>query len=139
MAIPIWVLLGFAGWTLLLLLNTVGIYRWRRILAGRATIREWRADEVQGDERYRRAMRAHMNCVENLPVYGAIVVAAIVAGVHSPILDALALVLLAARILQSSIHVAFEPTEALAGARFGFFAIQVVCMIWMGVYVAVNA
>jgi MAPEG family len=63
------VLLGFAAWTLLTLFTTIGVYRWIRILTGRAAIAEWRADEVQGSEWYRRALRAHMNCVENLPVY----------------------------------------------------------------------
>ncbi|HKJ89202.1 MAG TPA: MAPEG family protein, partial [Gammaproteobacteria bacterium] len=83
MSIPVWVLLAFAGWTLLILLATVGIYRWSRILTGRATVREWRADQEQGSDWYRRAMRAHMNCVENLPVYGAIVVAILATGLES--------------------------------------------------------
>jgi hypothetical protein len=74
MTIPVWVLLGFAAWTLLTLFTTIGVYRWTRILTGRAAIAEWRADEVQGSEWYRRALRAHMNCVENLPVYTATVV-----------------------------------------------------------------
>lgn len=139
MSIPVWVLLGFAGWTLALLIGTVGVYRWRQILSGRSSIREWRADQVQGSERYQRAMRAHMNCVENLPVYTAIVVAAFIAKVHSPWLDALAVTLLGARVAQSIIHVALEPTEVIAGLRFTLFAIQVICMIWMGVYVALAA
>jgi uncharacterized MAPEG superfamily protein len=74
MTIPVWVLLGFAAWTLLTLFTTIGVYRWTRILTGRASIAEWRADEVQGSEWHRRALRAHMNCVENLPVYTATVV-----------------------------------------------------------------
>src|SRR5918998_2656003 len=68
-------LLGFATWTVLLLLATVGIYRWSRILKGRVPIREIRADEVEGKDWYKRSMRAHANCVENLPVFGAIVFA----------------------------------------------------------------
>lgn len=139
MSTPVWVLLAFAGWTLALLICTVGVYRWRQILSGRSSIREWRADQAQGSERYQRAMRAHMNCVENLPVYAAIVVAAFIAEVQSPWLDALAVTLLGARVAQSIIHVAFKPTEVIAGLRFTLFAIQVVCMIWMGVYVAIGA
>ena len=46
MPIPVWVLLGFAAWTLLTLFTTIGVYRWTRILTGRASIAEWRADEV---------------------------------------------------------------------------------------------
>src|ERR1700732_5544631 len=57
-----------AAWTLLILFATVGIYRWSRILTGRTAIATWRADEQQGSEWYRRAMRAHINCLENLPI-----------------------------------------------------------------------
>ena len=32
MTIPMWMLLGFAAWTLLLLMATVGVYRWVAIL-----------------------------------------------------------------------------------------------------------
>ena len=139
MTIPVWVLLGFAAWTVLLLVGTVGAYRWRRILAGRASVREWRADLDQGDERYRRAMRAHANCVENLPVYTAIVVAMVATGVQGPALDALAVLLLAARIIHSLVHVVPEQTEAVATLRFAFFFVQFLCLLAMGVIVAVRA
>ena len=82
MTVPVWMLLGFATWTVLLLLTTVGVYRWSRILTGRAPIREFRADRVEGEEWYKRAMRAHANCVENLPVFGAIVFAQHARGGH---------------------------------------------------------
>lgn len=73
MILPVWMLVGFAAWTVLLLLATVGVYRWSRILTGRVAIREFRADQIEGAEWYKRAMRAHANCVENLPAFGAIV------------------------------------------------------------------
>jgi uncharacterized MAPEG superfamily protein len=139
MQIPVWVLLGFAAWTLLVLFTTVGVYRWSRILTGRATIAEWRADEQQGSERYRRAIRAHLNCVENLPVYTAVVVVLVAARVTSPILDGLAITILLARICQSLIHVLVEQTNLIAGIRFAFFFVQVVCMMAMGILVAVFA
>jgi hypothetical protein len=75
MNIPVLVLLGFAAWTLLTLIGSVGVYRWSRILTGRASVAEWRADVPQGCEWYQRSMRAHMNCVENLPLFAALVVA----------------------------------------------------------------
>jgi uncharacterized membrane protein YecN with MAPEG domain len=139
MSVPVWVLLAFAGWTLATLLATVGIYRWTRILTRRAEISAFRADEVHGDDWYKRAMRAHANCVENLPVYGAIVVAMVVARVTSPLLDTLALVLMGARVLQTTTHVAFVQTNRAVGFRFAFFLAQLVCMGWMGVYVALRA
>ena len=101
MTIPVLVLLAFAAWTLLTLFGSVGVYRWSRILTGRASIAEWRADLPQGSEWYQRAMRAHMNCVENLPVYAAVVVALVATGVQSLAIDGLAVTMLAARIAQS--------------------------------------
>ncbi len=139
MPVPVWVLLGFASWTLLTLFTTVGWYRWSRILTGRAQISEFRAEAAQGDEWYRRAMRAHANCLENLPVYGAIVVAMLAAGVRAQSLDALAIVLLAARVCQTVTHIAFDPTNAVVSVRFGFFFTQAVCMISMAIIVAVRA
>ena len=83
-------------------------------------------------------MRAHANCVENLPVYGAVVVAIVAADIHAEILDVLALVFMGARIVHSAIHVGFEHTNVVAGARFAFFFVQVICMAWMGLYVVLQ-
>jgi uncharacterized MAPEG superfamily protein len=132
MNIPVLVLLGFAAWTLLTLFATIGIYRWSRILTGRATVAEWRADLPQGSDWYQRAMRAHANCVENLPLYTAIVVALVATGLQSSMVDRLAVVMLTARIVQTTIHIALPPTNTAAGLRFAFFLIQAVSMIAMG-------
>ena len=136
MTIPVWVLLLFAAWTVVLLSGTVGYFRWSRILTGRATIREWRPDEDQGTDWYRRAMRAHANCLENLPLYTVVVIALQVTHASSPWLDVLAVILLAARIAQSILHIGPKQTELVAGARFGCYAIQVVCMVIMGAWAA---
>jgi uncharacterized MAPEG superfamily protein len=139
MTIPQWVLLGFAGWTLAVLCATIGLYRWSLILTGRARISDWRADQAQGSDWYRRAMRAHLNCVENLPVYGAIVLCASAAGATSGLLDALALLVIAARICQTLVHVGFAQTDLVAGLRFLYFFAQIAAMIAMGVAVAIAA
>lgn len=131
MTIPIGVLLAFAVWTILLLFGSVGVYRWSRILTGRSDVKHWRADETQGNERYRRAMRAHMNCVENLPVYTALVVALVATGMDRPVIDALALILIAARIIQSVVHIALEQTNLIAAIRFAMFFIQCISMLAM--------
>jgi uncharacterized MAPEG superfamily protein len=133
MPIPVWVLLGFAAWTLLILFATVGIYRWSRIFAARTPIAMWRAEQ-QGSEWYRRAIRAHLNCVENLPVYTAIVVALLAARVTSPIVDGLATTVLFARICQSTIHLLFEQTNIIAAIRFAFYFVQAV-----GIFIAISA
>jgi uncharacterized MAPEG superfamily protein len=139
MPIPVWVLLGFAAWTLIILIATVGVYRWSRILTGRTAIATWRADEQQGSEWYRRAVRAHMNCIENLPVYSAIVVAMLAAHVTSSILDGLAVTILVARICQSTAHLLFEQTNLVASVRFAFYFVQVISMLAMGILVAILA
>lgn len=83
MSIPLWSLLGFAAWTILTLLISVAPYRWSRILTGRAGINAFPADRVEGSDFYRRSMRAHANCVENLPVLTAVIVVALATGVTS--------------------------------------------------------
>ncbi len=128
-------LLGFATWTILLLLATVGVYRWSRILTGRVPIRDFRADQVEGEDWYRRAMRAHANCVENLPVFGAIVFALHVSGVKSPAANAVAVIILVARIIQSLVHVSFVQTNIAVSVRFGFFFVQIVGFLWLVVIV----
>ena len=139
MTVPVWVLLLFAAWTFLLLFATIGFFRWSRILTGRATIREWRPDEDQGTDWYRRAMRAHANCLENLPIYTVVVIALLVTSAESPWLDGVAIILLIARIVQSLLHIGLQPTELVAAARFGFYAIQIVCMVIMGSWAAAVA
>lgn len=137
MAIPLWVLLGFAGWTLAVLLSTIGVYRWSRILTGRAKLNEFPADIPHGDDWYRRAMRAHANCLENLPIYTAIVVIIIATDLQSSILDRLAILLLIARIMQTIIHIGLKQSSVVVGIRFFFFFAQIVCMIAMGIVVAI--
>ena len=122
MTVPVWMLLGFATWTVLLLLFTIGIYRWSRILSGRVPIRNFPADAAGGEDWYRRATRAHANCIENLPVFGAIVFGLHVGNVTGTLVDALAVTVLIARILQSLVHVCFVHTNIVASVRFAFFS-----------------
>jgi uncharacterized MAPEG superfamily protein len=84
-------------------------------------------------------MRAHANCLENLPIYTAVVIALVVTGAKSPWLDYLAIILLIARIAQSTLHIGPKQTEKVAGVRFGCYGVQIVCIIIMGVWAAVTA
>lgn len=127
MTVPVWALLGFATWTLLLLLSTVGVYRWTRILTGQIPIRDFRADQIEGEDWYRRSMRAHANCIENLPVFGSIVFALYVADVGGSTINFLSIIVLVARIAQSLVHVCFVQTNTVATVRFAFFFAQIIC------------
>jgi uncharacterized MAPEG superfamily protein len=122
--IPVWVLLAFAVWTVLLLFGTVGVYRWSHILTGRVPIREFKADQVEGADWYKRAMRAHANCVENLPVIGALVLALHVSGTRGSSVDAASLLIIMARVPQSLVHVCLVQTNSVVAVRFGFYLVQ---------------
>ncbi|MCC0008574.1 MAG: MAPEG family protein [Hyphomicrobiaceae bacterium] len=138
MKIPVLVLLGFAAWTLLTLIGSVGVYRWSRILSGRASVAEWRADVPQGCEWYQRSMRAHMNCVENLPIFAALVVALMATGLQSPLIDTLAITTLVARVGQTVVHIMAPPSNPSAALRFTLFLVQVICMIAIGTAIVLS-
>ena len=131
MSIPVLALLAFAVWTLLVLFGSVGVYRWSRILSGRARLTDFPADAPEGADWYKRAMRAHANCVENLPVFTALVVVILATGSKSPLLDALAVVVVAARVCQSLVHVGLPQSEAVIAVRFSFFLVQALSMLAM--------
>jgi len=129
MPIPIWMLLGFAAWTVLLLLSTIGVYRWNRILTGQTPIKEFRADQVEGADWYRRSMRAHANCIENLPVFGSVVFALYVSQLSGATISYLCITVLVARVMQSLVHVCLEQTNTVAAMRFIFYFVQIVCFV----------
>jgi uncharacterized MAPEG superfamily protein len=129
MTIPMWMLLGFATWTLLLLMATVGVYRWVNILFSKASIASFRSDQLEGEDWYRRGTRAHANCVENLPVFGAIVLVISAIGLNGPVVDGLSITILIARVLQSSVHVSHVQTNAFVAVRFSFFCVQLACFL----------
>ena len=128
MTIPQWTLLGFAAWTLALLMATVGVYRWGNILFANAALASFRHDAPEGGW-YQRGTRAHANCIENLPVFGAIVYIITTAGLTGPIVDALCIATLAARIVQSCVHISHEQTNAFVAVRFSFYSVQLVSFL----------
>jgi uncharacterized MAPEG superfamily protein len=121
---PVWMLLGFATWTIVLLASTIGIYRWFNIFAGRASVNGFSADQPEGADWYKRAMRAHANCIENLPVFAAIVLALHVSGSGGPVADFASIGILASRVLQSLVHVCLVQTSSVVAVRFSFLLVQ---------------
>ncbi|WCM49452.1 MAPEG family protein [Pseudomonas sp. WJP1] len=136
MTIPMWMLLGFATWTLLLLMATVGVYRWARILFSNVPIASFRSDRLEGEDWYRRATRAHANCVENLPVFGAIVVVISALGLDGPAVNYLSILILVARVCQSLVHVCHVQTNSFVAVRFSFFFVQLACFLTLMVMAA---
>lgn len=129
MTIPQWTLLGFAAWTLLLLMATVGVYRWGNILFAKAGVASFRSDVLEGAGWYQRGTRAHANCIENLPVFAVAVYLLTVTGVHGPLVDALCVATLAARVIQSCVHISHVQTNAFVAVRFSFYSVQLVSFL----------
>ena len=139
MSIPMWMLLGFATWTLLLLMAVVGGYRWFMILFRRAPIASFRSDRLEGQEWYQRGTRAHANCIENLPVFGAIVFVMSALHIEGAAVSYLCVAVLVARVCQSLIHVSRRQTDAVVAVRFTFFSVQLVAFLALIVITALRA
>jgi uncharacterized MAPEG superfamily protein len=129
MTIPQWALLGFTAWTLALLMATVGVYRWGNILFAKAGIASFRSDALEGAGWYQRGTRAHANCIENLPVFGAIVYLISTIHLRGPLVDALCIATLAARVVQSLVHISHEQTNSFVAVRFSFYSVQLVSFL----------
>jgi len=131
MTIPQWTLLGFTAWTLALLMATVGVYRWGNILFAKAGIASFRSDTLEGAGWYQRGTRAHANCIENLPVFGALVYLVTAIGLQGPMVDALSIAILAARIVQSLVHLSHAQTNVFVAVRFTFYSVQLVSFLML--------
>ena len=114
-------LLLFAAWTFLLLL-WIALLRLRVTLAGerRANAFSPAGDDVSAFSG--RLCRAHANCVENLPVFAAVILVAHLSG-QAAITDPLALWALAARLVQSVTHLISTRVRAVL-LRFAAMLVQ---------------
>lgn len=121
----------FIGWALALLL-LMEVIRSYLVLAGRLQSNEFKPDNSNLSPFMQRLARAHANCIESLPVFGGLLVLALVTG-QQAVTDPLALWLVAARIVQSCIHLASLSVMAV-NARFAAFAVQ----MGIGIYWAVG-
>jgi uncharacterized MAPEG superfamily protein len=139
MSLPLWMLLAFALWTLAVLAAGVGVGRWALILRGRAGPASFPGDEPHGSPAYRRATRAHANCVENLPVFAAIVLTAAVARLDPPGFGALAVAVMGARVCQTLVHMVWPVSDRTVSFRFAFFFLQLLAMTAMAVQLALAA
>jgi len=133
-----WSLLGFVAWTMLLVVCGIGTPRITAVLRKQARANSFNAAVPHGSERYQRTMRAHANCVENLPIFAALVLLGSVVGVPGWQFQAAAIIVLPARVLQTVVHVASGRNRAVL-ARFVFFTVQLVCFFVMTVQLALHA
>ncbi|MFC5435593.1 MAPEG family protein [Rhodanobacter umsongensis] len=121
------VLTLFIAWTLLLLV-VMEVLRGYLVVTGRVRSNRFAPDNAGLSPLMQRLARAHANCVESLPVFGGLLVVALVTGL-TDVTNALAPWLLGARIVQSGIHLASTSVIAV-NARFAAFAVQMAIGIY---------
>ena len=134
LTIPLLCLLAFVAWTIALVI-ALTVARLRHLARG-GSVREF---GIPDDRRLIwRLYRAHVNCLENLPLFATVVLVAAAVGLRSGALDAMAVAYLTARLGQSIAHV--TPGAGLRfNVRFGFFAVQIVCLGGFLVILAASA
>lgn len=75
-----------------------------------------------------RLARAHANCLEGLPIFGGLLLVAIVSD-RPQVTDPLALALLAARLMQSLVHL-WSGSVVAVNLRFAAFSVQMAIGAW---------
>ena len=121
------VLTAFIAWALLLLLWMEGLRTWL-VLRGAVPANGITPGNDGLSPFMQRLARAHANCVESLPVFGGLLLVAIATD-RPQVTDALAPAFLAARIMQSCIHLA-STSAAAVSLRFTAFAVQLAIAAW---------
>jgi uncharacterized MAPEG superfamily protein len=115
-------LTAFFAWTLLLL-TLMEVIRSQLVLRGKVPANGFTPDNANLSPFMQRLARAHANCLENLPIFGGLLLIAIVTG-RTSITDPLAYLFLGARVFQSLVHLISVSSLAVT-VRFTAFALQI--------------
>lgn len=121
-------LTGFIAWTLFLLV-LMELIRSKMVMTKSIQANEFRPDNANLSPFMQRLARAHANCLEGLPIFGGLMLVAVLAG-RSAVTDPLAYTLLGARVLQSVLHLSSLSVQAVT-LRFVAFAVQMgIAVYW---------
>ena len=121
-------LTGFIAWTLFLLV-LMEIIRSKLVVTKAMPANGFQPDNANLSPFMHRLARAHANCLEGLPIFGGLMLVAVLAG-KSAVTDPLAYTLLGARMFQSLIHLASLSVAAVT-LRFVAFAVQMgIAVYW---------
>jgi uncharacterized MAPEG superfamily protein len=126
----------YALWTIALVLMIL-FDRIVLVARGHAKPADFTGGVPHGNPAYWRINRAHMNAVENLPIFAAIVLAGYAAGQESHLFNLLAMAVFAARIVQSLLHIA-SGAQTVVNLRFTALLVQLGLEIWMAVLILQN-
>lgn len=129
MSVSLLALLGFVAWALLLLV-LMEVIRSKLVLTREVAANGFDPANSNLSPFMQRLARAHANCLEGLPIFGGLLVIAVLAN-KTHVTDPLAYVLLGARVVQSCIHLA-SLSSATVTARFAAFAVQLgIAVYWV--------
>ncbi len=122
-------LLGMTALTIGLPIAYVG-YRVALVLSFRAPANSWTRGNPTHDDPaiITRLQHAHLNCIENLPVFAAIVFAAYATS-QLAIVEPLAGIFLGLRLAQSTIHI-INTSPLMVFIRANFYLAQIGIIAW---------
>src|ERR1700743_83055 len=126
----------YALWAIALVLMIL-LDRIVLVARGHAKPGDFTGGVPHGNPAYWRINRAHMNTVENLPIFAALVLAGYAVGQESHLFNLLAMAVFVARIVQSLLHLACGAPSAV-NVRFAALVVQLVLEIWMAVLILQN-
>jgi uncharacterized MAPEG superfamily protein len=115
-------LVGFTAWAIVLV-TAIACARIALVLTGRKRANEFPGGIQHGGDAYWRLNRAHLNTLENLPIFAALVLSARFAHVDVTLP---AQIVLGARVVQSLIHLSSGRSLAI-NLRFTAFLTQCTC------------
>lgn len=118
-----WALAGFIAWSMLVGFSLTS-YRSLFVLTGKKKSNEFPAGIPHGSEFNWRFNRAHMNCLENLPLFVAVAFLSVSLGKVDTFINQAALVILGARVCQTTIHL-ISGSPWFVNIRFTFYTIQI--------------
>jgi len=126
-------LIVYALWTIALVL-VVALARVQLVVRGKAKLESFTPGAPHGGDLYWRLNRAHMNATENLAIFATVVLCGWVVGLETVTFNELAVVVVAARVVQTLIHIASGAAWAI-NIRFLAFGVQLGCEFWMAVLI----
>ena len=116
------------AWALLLVV-LMEVLRGSLVAGGRIAGNEFRPDNSNLSPFMQRLARAHANCIEGLPVFGGLLVVALLTN-RAGVTDPLAPWLLVARLVQSVAHLSSRSNLAV-NVRFVAFVVQLaIALYW---------
>ncbi|MBC9250931.1 hypothetical protein A9179_11640 [Pseudomonas alcaligenes] len=120
--------LGFALWTLLLVVISTN-WRVLEMLRGKAANSWIRGQDIPKPDVIVRIEHAHLNCLENLPVFAVLVFAAYFQS-KSAVVDGLGFYVLYARVAQSLTHLV-GTSHVLVLVRGTFYTMQLAMFFYL--------